>query len=84
MNGLKSNDLNETEKCSVIEENTDEKSSAICFWYIVTGANVCNNNIKPYFPQREINEICIVKDIKLMLLDLGTVYFLVDKVSTLL
>jgi len=80
---LEINDLNETEKCSVLKENTDEKSSALCFWYIVTAANVCDNNIKPYFPQREINEFCIVKDIKLMLLDLGTIYFLVDEVCIL-
>lgn len=81
MNELESNDLNK--KCSLEAENTDDKSSALCFWYIVTAANVCKNNIKPYFPQKEINEICIVKDVKLMLLDLGTTYFLVDEVSIL-
>lgn len=56
-------------------------SSALCFWYIFTGTNIRDHNIKTYFPQREISSINMMKDIKLMLINLGTTYFLVDEVS---
>lgn len=56
-------------------------SSALCFWCIVTGANVRDHNIKTYFPQREISSICIMNDIKRMLINMGTTYFLEDEVS---
>lgn len=56
-------------------------SSALCFWCIVTGANVRDHNIKTYFPQKEISSVCIMNDIKRMLINLGTIYFLVDDVS---
>lgn len=56
-------------------------SSALCFWCIVRGINVRDHNIKTYFPQREISSMCIMKDIKLMLINMGTTYFLMDKVS---
>lgn len=42
---------------------------------------MCDHNTKTHFPQKEISNICIIKDIKLMLIDLGTIYFLVDDVS---
>jgi len=44
---------------------------------------VRDHNLKTYFPQREISGICIMQDIKLMLINMGTTYFLVDKVSIL-
>lgn len=70
------------EKCFVSEQNLKEKMSpALCFWCIVTGTNVRDHNIKTYFPQREISCKCIMKDIKLMLINMGTKYFLVDEVS---
>jgi len=56
-------------------------SSALCFWCIVTGANVRDHNIKTYFPQKEISSTCIMHDIKLMLINMGTNYFAVDEVS---
>lgn len=71
------NDSNSTDKYSIVEEKI---SSALCYWYIFTGTNVRDYNIKTYFPQREINSICIMKDIKLMLINMGTTYFLEDKV----
>lgn len=56
-------------------------SSALCFWCIVRGINVRDHNIKTYFPQREISSVCIMRDIKLMLINMGTTYFLMDEVS---
>lgn len=56
-------------------------SSAFCFWSIMTGGNVREHNIKTYYPQREISSTCIMEDIKLMLINMGTSYFLVDEVS---
>lgn len=56
-------------------------SSAFCFWCIVTGVNVRNHNLKTYFPQKEISSTCIMKDVKLMLINMCSIYFLVDKVS---
>lgn len=56
-------------------------SSALCWWYIVTGMNVRDNNTKTYFPQKEISRKWFMKDIKLMLINMGTTYFLVDEVS---
>lgn len=56
-------------------------SSALCFWCVITGANVRDNNIKTYFPQKEISSECIMKDIKLMLTNMVSTYFFVDEVS---
>ncbi|XP_025414024.1 gamma-tubulin complex component 6-like isoform X2 [Sipha flava] len=74
------NKSNTSEKSSISKENTEENiSSAYCFWCIVTATNVRDHNIKTYFPQREINSGCIMKDIKLMLINMGTTYFFVDE-----
>lgn len=75
------NESNTTEQFSIAGE--EKISSALCFWYIATGINVRDHNIKTYFPQREISGICIMQDIKLMLINMGTTYFLVDSVSIL-
>lgn len=75
------NKLKKAGKCTTSEQNLKENmSSALCFWCIVTGTNLRDINIKTYFPQREINCKCIMKDIKLMLINMGTKYFLVDEV----
>lgn len=76
-------EVNNTAKnCSVLEENDEENmSSALSFWCVITGANMRHNNIKTYFPQKEINSECIMKDIKLMLTNMGSTYFFVDEVS---
>jgi len=79
---LEVNELNKVNTCSTVEE--EKISSALCFWYISTGINVRDHNIKTYFPQREISSLCIMQDIKLMLINMGTTYFLVDQVSIIL
>ncbi|XP_060839023.1 gamma-tubulin complex component 6-like isoform X1 [Rhopalosiphum padi] len=76
-NNLEKNESNKTDKHSIEEE--EKISSALCFWYISTGINVRDHNIKTYFPQREISSLCIMQDIKLMLINMGTTYFLVDQ-----
>lgn len=70
---------NKVNICSTVEK--EKITSALCFWYISTGINVRDHNIKTYFPQREISSLCIMQDIKLMLINMGTTYFLVDQVS---
>lgn len=75
------NESNKVNTCSIVEE--EKISSALCFWYITTGINVRDHNIKTYFPQREISSLCIMQDIKLMLINMGTTYFFVDQVSIL-
>ncbi|CAI6367853.1 unnamed protein product [Macrosiphum euphorbiae] len=70
------NESNTTEQFPIAGE--EKISSALCFWYIATGINVRDHNLKTYFPQREISGICIMQDIKLMLINMGTTYFLVD------
>ncbi|XP_027851276.2 gamma-tubulin complex component 6-like isoform X2 [Aphis gossypii] len=76
-NNLEVNESNKVHTCSTVEE--EKISSALCFWYISTGINVRDHNIKTYFPQREISSLCIMQDIKLMLINMGTTYFLVDQ-----
>ncbi|KAE9541644.1 hypothetical protein AGLY_003635 [Aphis glycines] len=76
-NNLEVNESNKVNTCSTVEE--EKISSALCFWYISTGINVRDHNIKTYFPQREISSLCIMQDIKLMLINMGTTYFLVDQ-----
>lgn len=73
------NESNTIEQFSITGE--EKISSALCFWYMATGINVRDHNLKTYFPQKEISGICIMQDIKLMLINMGTTYFLVDKVS---
>uniref|UniRef100_A0A2H8TK13 Gamma-tubulin complex component n=1 Tax=Melanaphis sacchari TaxID=742174 RepID=A0A2H8TK13_9HEMI len=74
---LELNESKKIDKFSIVEK--EKISSALCFWYISTGINVRDHNIKTYFPQREISISCIMQDIKLMLINMGTTYFLVDE-----
>lgn len=76
---MKVNESNTIKQSSIPGE--EKISSALCFWYIATGINVRDHNLKTYFPQREISGISIMQDIKLMLINMGTTYFLVDEVS---
>jgi len=78
-NNLEVNESKTIEQCSIAGE--EKISSALCFWYIATGISVRDHNLKTYFPQREISGICIMQDIKLMLINMGTTYFHVDEVS---
>lgn len=76
-NNLEVNESKTIEQFSIPGE--EKISSALCFWYIATGLNVRDHNLKTYFPQREISSICIMQDIKLMLINMGTTYFIVDE-----
>lgn len=83
VNDLDISAINKNDICS--EENSVEKiSSAFCFWCVTTAKSVCDHNVKTYFPREEVNSSCIMKDIKLMLINMGTIYFVVDEVSILI